>query len=164
MARTYPSDWNKRRRKVYKRDNYTCQNCGAKGGPHGNTKLHAHHVLPKSKGGSDSLSNLKTLCADCHNSAHSGKNDGIPKPPNRTGRWKIHALLLIMTFGTGNILYFLYCNVRASSKKWKFNKIQRKEKHGGVLIHLLLLATTFGIGNILYLWYKGRKRKARANA
>lgn len=29
---SYPDDWDKRRRKVYKRDSFECQNCGRKGG------------------------------------------------------------------------------------------------------------------------------------
>lgn len=70
MSRQYPSDWDSRRRKVYRRDNYTCQNCGAKGGPQGRHELHAHHIVPKSKGGTHRLSNLKTVCSRCHNAIH----------------------------------------------------------------------------------------------
>lgn len=33
---SYPSDWDRRRRYVYKRDNYQCQRCGVTGGPRGN--------------------------------------------------------------------------------------------------------------------------------
>lgn len=51
MSQEYPSDWSTRRKEVYERDDYTCQNCGSKGGPRGNTELHAHHIVPKSKGG-----------------------------------------------------------------------------------------------------------------
>lgn len=65
-----PSDWDTQRRKRYKRDNYECQNCGRKGGPRGNAELHAHHIVPKSKGGTHKLSNLKTLCSDCHKAIH----------------------------------------------------------------------------------------------
>jgi hypothetical protein len=70
----YPPDWNSRRKEVYRRDNYRCQNCGAKGGRIGNAELHAHHITPKSEGGSHSLLNLKTLCKDCHNDIHSSMN------------------------------------------------------------------------------------------
>lgn len=55
---------------VYRRDGYTCQRCGAEGGPHGDVELHAHHVVPKSQGGSHSLNNLTTLCYSCHNAVH----------------------------------------------------------------------------------------------
>lgn len=66
----YPSDWNTRRKRVYKRDGYTCQNCGRKGGPRGDHELHAHHNVPKSKGGTHKLSNLTTLCKNCHDAIH----------------------------------------------------------------------------------------------
>lgn len=70
MAKGYPSDWDSRRREVYKRDGYTCQNCGAQGGPYGNTELNAHHIVPKSKGGTQSKNNLVTICKPCHNAVH----------------------------------------------------------------------------------------------
>ena len=46
---------------VFKRDNYTCQYCGTKGG-----KLEADHIIPFSKGGRDSLDNLTTSCRRCN--------------------------------------------------------------------------------------------------
>lgn len=67
----YPSDWEQRRKEVYERDRFTCQNCGRRGGPHGDHELHAHHIVPKASGGSDDLSNLKTLCRECHNAVHT---------------------------------------------------------------------------------------------
>lgn len=70
MTPEYPSDWDSRRKQVYRRDNYTCQNCGQKGGPHGDVELHAHHVVPKGKGGSHRVENLQTVCKQCHDSIH----------------------------------------------------------------------------------------------
>ena len=73
MNSNYPSDWNSRRRRVYRRDNYTCSNCGVKGGGGHDAEpveLHAHHIVPISKGGTHKVSNLKTLCAGCHNAIH----------------------------------------------------------------------------------------------
>lgn len=70
MSNGYPSDWDSRRKKVYKRDDYICQNCGGKGGQNGPAELHAHHIVPKSNGGSHELSNLQTVCNDCHKAIH----------------------------------------------------------------------------------------------
>jgi succinate dehydrogenase hydrophobic anchor subunit len=68
----YPSDWETRREEVYRRDGYECQQCGARGGPRGSNELHAHHVIPKSEGGSHQYSNLATLCESCHREVHGG--------------------------------------------------------------------------------------------
>lgn len=46
---------------VFARDNYTCQVCKRK-----NQILHTHHLLYKSKGGTDRADNLITVCTDCH--------------------------------------------------------------------------------------------------
>lgn len=50
------------------RDGYKCQCCGKK-----NCRLEVHHLLPRSRGGSDKLANLATLCSDCHRLAHSSE-------------------------------------------------------------------------------------------
>ncbi len=47
---------------VFKRDNYICQECGASR----EAKLHVHHIIPFSRGGSDEMSNLITLCESCN--------------------------------------------------------------------------------------------------
>jgi hypothetical protein len=65
-----PGDWNFRRKSVYARDNYTCQNCGARGGSLGDAELQAHHVVPRLSGGTDKKTNLKTLCSECHKAVH----------------------------------------------------------------------------------------------
>lgn len=71
MSSRYPDDWNRRRREVYERDEYCCQNCDRTGGKRGDCVLQAHHVVPMSKGGSHSKSNLITLCSECHDAIHS---------------------------------------------------------------------------------------------
>lgn len=50
------------------RDDYKCQCCGKNG-----CRLEVHHLLPRSRGGSDKLVNLITLCTDCHHLAHSSE-------------------------------------------------------------------------------------------
>lgn len=72
MGSGYPSDWENRRKRVYERDNLRCQNCG-RHGPSNGLELHAHHIVPKSKGGTHHTSNLITLCEDCHKSIHSNR-------------------------------------------------------------------------------------------
>lgn len=52
---------------VLSRDNYTCQICGEK-----DSKLEVHHIQFRSKGGSNRMDNLVTLCCDCHKQIHSG--------------------------------------------------------------------------------------------
>lgn len=90
MSQGYPEDWNSRRRDVYQRDNYTCQNCGVKGGSRGDTELHAHHIVPKSKGGTHRLENLTTVCKRCHNAIHGRGTARVPiddgKFPDRVKR------------------------------------------------------------------------------
>jgi len=58
---------------VLSRDNYSCQACGRKRG--GNVKLTVDHKIPLSKGGTDELENLWTLCHECN----QGKADMILK-------------------------------------------------------------------------------------
>lgn len=54
---------------VLNRDEYTCQKCKAK-----NTELHAHHIVFRSSGGTDSPDNLVTLCKSCHGNLHASQN------------------------------------------------------------------------------------------
>lgn len=52
------------------RDKYTCQCCGKK-----NCRVEAHHIVFRSKNGSNDLENYITLCEDCHKAVHLGKID-----------------------------------------------------------------------------------------
>jgi hypothetical protein len=48
---------------VMKRDHFACVRCGASGV---GVRLEVHHRFPFAKGGSDSLTNLETLCYECN--------------------------------------------------------------------------------------------------
>ncbi len=53
---------------VLHRDDYQCQKCKTKKG-----KLHVHHIVFRSNGGTDTPSNLVTLCEGCHDKLHNGE-------------------------------------------------------------------------------------------
>lgn len=56
-----------RRDEALERDGHTCRTCGAAGpGAGGTARLHVHHSDPEPDGDRHALSNLITLCADCH--------------------------------------------------------------------------------------------------
>lgn len=59
------------RHKVLERDGFRCQDCGAS--PAMGAVLEVDHTIPVSKGGTNEMSNLRTLCADCNR----GKSDRI---------------------------------------------------------------------------------------
>ncbi|MDG5760244.1 HNH endonuclease [Natronococcus sp. A-GB1] len=86
-TRDYPDDWDRRRQEVYRRDDYQCANCRRRGGPHGDVELHAHHIVPKSRGGIHELSNLITVCEACHTAVHN--RDAVAPtaiPPEERGK------------------------------------------------------------------------------
>lgn len=119
-----PPDWRSRRRLVYQRDNYQCQKCGTRGGPNGNAELHAHHIIPKSSGGSHHYSNLTTLCSRCHSAHHGypigsqtlhGTPNPVPKDQQipKWGTWKMHVVLFFIgaLMGGPGIVNLMYITV-----------------------------------------------------
>ena len=71
------------RAKVLERNGYTCQMCGvAAGDPdplsRGRTvRLTMGHIIDKSKGGKDTLGNLRAVCTNCNEGL---QNAALPKP------------------------------------------------------------------------------------
>ena len=53
------------REAVFARDGYTCQHCKVPGG-----RLDPHHILPRGRGGKDTLANLVSLHRLCHDQVH----------------------------------------------------------------------------------------------
>ena len=64
-------DWDTQRKLCYKRDKYTCQDCGI---VRSKSLLSAHHLVDYIKTKDNRLENLITLCLRCH-----GKRHGRPK-------------------------------------------------------------------------------------
>jgi rubredoxin len=56
---------------VLQRDMFTCKACGAS--PEDGAKLQVDHIYPVSKGGTNDISNLQTLCSVCN----IGKGDRV---------------------------------------------------------------------------------------
>jgi len=61
-------EWRKTRMRALVRDDFKCVGCGDE-----SLELHVHHIIPVSKGGSDLLDNLKSLCIKCHRETHGYK-------------------------------------------------------------------------------------------
>jgi 5-methylcytosine-specific restriction endonuclease McrA len=61
--------------RVFERDGFCCVYCGksAVDGVCLSVAFHLDHVYPRSRGGSDLMSNLATACSDCN----AGKGDSV---------------------------------------------------------------------------------------
>ena len=57
----HTTDWQHLRTATLTRDYHTCVACGAPG-----PRLTAHHLKARTDGGTDTLTNLVTLCQPCH--------------------------------------------------------------------------------------------------
>jgi 5-methylcytosine-specific restriction endonuclease McrA len=53
--------WKLIRKQVLSRDGHSCTHCGASEG-----KMEVDHIIPRHRGGDDTLGNLQTLCTRCH--------------------------------------------------------------------------------------------------
>ena len=71
--REYHPLWHEIRRIVYKRDDWTCQECGAH--CHNNIKIQCHHIDYDIN--NNDLSNLITLCSSCHMKTNFKRLDWI---------------------------------------------------------------------------------------
>jgi 5-methylcytosine-specific restriction protein A len=63
-ARGYGADWRKLRQIVLQRDNHLCLSCLKNG--RAVTATDVDHIKPKAQGGTNTLNNLQSLCADHH--------------------------------------------------------------------------------------------------
>lgn len=67
--------WQKKRLEVLNRDQFTCCLCGDK-----DTELHVHHKKYTGEPWEAELSDLKTVCKDCHKVIHDHKIDNLEHP------------------------------------------------------------------------------------
>lgn len=61
------------RKKVFERDDFTCQKCKIQDKTA--RTLEVHHIIPLYAGGMDETENLITLCFDCHHFAPDRKEE-----------------------------------------------------------------------------------------
>ena len=78
-----------RKEAILNRDSYTCQCCGKK-----NKRLEVHHIIYRSKGGTDDENNIITLCEDCHSKVHDGKLIITKKPKKMTLKYATHMSII----------------------------------------------------------------------
>ena len=81
--------YSSRRKAVLHRDNYTCQCCGKK-----NCQLQTHHIIFRSRGGSDDGNNMITLCKECHKGLHDGTIVLNKKPKNLNLKHATHMSII----------------------------------------------------------------------
>ena len=68
--------WSEIRQQVLQRDGYRCVSCGT---PLKSSDADIHHLLPRSMGGADELSNLVALCDGCHATHHPTLAGGLAR-------------------------------------------------------------------------------------
>lgn len=73
IIKSYSKKWNKIRKRILERDNYTCQFCEIKLSG-SQWQYDIHHLLPKKMNGVDDENNLVTLCRKCHNKVEPVRN------------------------------------------------------------------------------------------
>ena len=59
-------EWRVIRKRIFERDDYTCQYCGSRG-----VRLECDHIYPVALGGGNEDSNLATACLSCNRSKRS---------------------------------------------------------------------------------------------
>lgn len=69
----YSPDWNVIRKIIYKRDNWTCQECGIKCHNSTKHKIQCHHIDYDTT--NNNAENLITLCASCHMKTNFKRKD-----------------------------------------------------------------------------------------
>ncbi len=89
------------KKNILKRDHYTCQYCGKKGG-----NLTIDHVIPKQLGGEDTWENLVCACAECN--------------AKKGGRTLEEAgMKLLKKPSKPHFILFLLHNSKLPDEKWK---------------------------------------------
>ena len=87
-GKKYSPFWHELRKLIYKRDNWTCQECGVKCHNSKKAKIQCHHMDYDTK--NNNPSNLITLCASCHAKTNWKRQDWI-KHFSTIQKWRVRA-------------------------------------------------------------------------
>lgn len=102
-ARGYGGRWRLLRQQVLERDSYLCCECARVGRVSAASDV--DHIVPKSQGGTDDLSNLQSLCPSCHRAKTQAESQGgrskVWAACRKTARSVIFSARAI--FGTGGV-------------------------------------------------------------
>ncbi len=127
---SYPPDWEERREEVIYKAKNTCQECKTKD-PY--PSLHAHHIKPLGRGGSNKISNLMALCEGCHENKHGGRSfnyeDTYSRPPTYPER--INTINKAIKLKK-NLAFNYY---KWKQKKWMKRKIMPNELTKEILVN-----------------------------
>jgi 5-methylcytosine-specific restriction enzyme A len=87
QARGYGRNWERLRERVVDRDNGACVACEAQG--RATPGAEVDHIIPKAKGGDDSMGNLRLLCTPCHRQKTAEDNGGKPRLAFDADGWPV---------------------------------------------------------------------------
>ncbi|MCB1636053.1 MAG: HNH endonuclease, partial [Xanthomonadales bacterium] len=100
----YPANWDFRRFLIVHLDDYKCHACGKRQAT--GVELHVHHIVHRSRSGTNDRRNLVTLCLTCHQAQHDhpissfGGEDRGPESDRTddcaTDNWVYEAMLPTM--------------------------------------------------------------------
>lgn len=113
------------RETVFARDHYKCCICGM--GVEEGAILQVHHIVYRSKGGTDRINNLLTVCSKCHtpkNHKPGGKLHGL-KPVTRS--FKDASFMNIVRWAIANEIREKYPNVEVKNTYGAYTKAKRRE-------------------------------------
>lgn len=87
MDSLYGTNWIGDRKAALRRDGHKCVYCGSR------HRLQVHHIRPLTRGGTNDVNNLVTLCHDCHVGQHADiRAHGlatIPSPDFEASRYEL---------------------------------------------------------------------------
>ena len=113
------------REAVFVRDKYTCRICGRTVSDE--VVLHAHHIVPRSAGGTDRINNLLTVCHKCHtprNHKPGGKLYGL-KP--MTGTFRDATFMNVMRWRLIDSVKEKYPDIAVSHTYGSYTKAARRD-------------------------------------